>query len=172
MSDRAAVAGLLLLAATTLVGFLPMVSGGWMSDDFVHLHYLQSQHFSHVFGSPDGFGYYRPVSQATMLANLRIGGDSAASFRLTNLLLHIAVIGAAFRVALLIIGRNLDALLAAMAFALTPKAAQIAVLWTSARPELLMSLFSLLAVASWIRWARGEGYGWWAAALAVTSPLY
>ena len=73
----------------------------------------------------------------------------------------------AFIVAHLVLESPFGAGLAALAFALTPKAPSIAVLWISARGELLVALFSLASIAAWIMWTR-RGRAWWlAAALAA-----
>jgi hypothetical protein len=158
-------AGVAILGVVVAAAYLPLLPGGWMSDDFVRLYYFQHQRFATVFSSPDAFGYYRPVAQASLLANLRVVGSHAFTFRLTNLALHVCVLSAAYVVAAMLLHRT-AALLATLAFALTPKAAQIAVLWVSARPELLLSLCSLVAVASWVLWNRGDGVWWLAAACA------
>jgi hypothetical protein len=139
-----------------------------MSDDFIHLLYLKRQHWANVLATPDAFNYYRPVAQATLLANLQLAGERPAVFRLINLLLHAGVVAAAFAVARMVLGRRRAAILAALAFALTPKAAQIAILWTSARADLLMALFSLGAIAAWVRWSRSGGTGW----IATSSLCY
>ena len=84
-----------------------------------------------------------------------------------NVALHALVIAMAFLVARLVLQSTSAAGLATLAFALTPKAPAIAVLWISARGELLMALFSLAAIAAWIVWTR-TGRAWWlAAALAA-----
>jgi hypothetical protein len=81
--------------------------------------------------------------------------------------LHALVIAIAFVVARLVLQSKLAAGLAALAFALTPKASSIAVLWISARGELLMALFSLASIAAWIVWSRKGHNAWLIAALAA-----
>jgi hypothetical protein len=82
------------------------------------------------------------------------------------------VIALAFLVARLVIGSDVAAGFAALSFALTPKVAPIAVLWISARGEVLMALFSLAAIASWIVWTRGGRWTWLAtAAIAYVLAL-
>jgi hypothetical protein len=79
------------------------------------------------------------------------------------------VIALAFLVARLVIGSDVAAGFAALSFALTPKAHPIAVLWISARGDLLMALFSLAATAAWIVWTRAGRWPWlaWAAVAYV-----
>ncbi len=50
-------AGVAILVVVVAAAYLPFLSGGWMSDDFVRLYYLQQQRFATVFSSPDAFGY-------------------------------------------------------------------------------------------------------------------
>jgi hypothetical protein len=61
-------------------------------------------------------------------------------------------------------------LLTTLAFALTPKAHPIAVLWISARGDLLTALFSLAAVGAWIVWTR-NGRMLWAIGAALCYVL-
>ena len=162
---------LLLLIALAAVMHAPFLGGGWLTDDFVHLaHLQQGSGLRTVLASPDAFGFYRPVSQASLLLDGILFGPNPAAWRATNLLLHLAVIGVSFLVARLLLGTGRAALLATLAFALTPKAHPIAVLWISARAELLMALFSFLAVACWMLWDRGRT-GWWLAAAAACYAL-
>ena len=154
--------------------YLPFIGGGLLTDDFAHI-----EHLTHIdsparlLDRPDTFGFYRPVAQATLAAEIDTHGRPAG-MRAFNLLLHAAVIALAFLVARLVLESSFAAGLAALAFALTPKAPPIAVLWISARGELLMALFTLVAVAAWIVWTRGGRPVWLAAAglafaLALTS---
>jgi hypothetical protein len=87
---------------------------------------------------------------------------------LINLLIHAGVVAATFAVARMVLRGRRAPVLAALAFALTPKAAQLAILWTSARADLLMALFSLGAIAAWVRWARSGHAGW----IATSSMCY
>jgi hypothetical protein len=155
---------LALLIALTLLVYLPFIGGGFVTDDYVHIAHLQNQRLTTVLLSPDAFGYHRPISQASLFANLEIAGSEPWVFRAANLLTQAAVLGAALVLARLLLGSMNAAFLAAAAFALTPKAHPVAVLWISARPELLMSLFALLAVICWIHWDRGGGRWWCVAA--------
>jgi hypothetical protein len=155
---------LLILVALTIALYAPFLGGNWLTDDFVHLEHLERASFAGVFASPDAFGFYRPIPQASLLLDLTISGDAPWAFRLTNLLLHVVVVWTAYLLSTMLLGHGRGACLATLAFVLTPKAHPVAVLWPSARAELMMALFSFLAVLSWIRWDRGEGRGWLLAA--------
>lgn len=162
--SRAVRRQLFALVLLVLAVHAPFTGGGWLTDDFLHLERLERQDVGRALVSPDTFGFYRPLPQASLLANLALAGPSAIVMRLTNLLVHAAVIAAAFCLARLLLGTGGAAFFATLAFALTPKAHPIVVLWISARAELLMALLSLLALIAWIRWQRGDGAVWLAAA--------
>jgi hypothetical protein len=159
--------GYRLRAAVPLLAclYLPFVSGGLLTDDFAHvLHLTQIDSAARLVDATDAFGFYRPVTQSSIALELATYGQHFAPFRALNVVLHAGVLLLAFLVARLVLESSLAAGLAALAFALTPKAHPIAVLWISARAELLMSLFSFAAVAAWIVWTRRGRSAWLAAA--------
>lgn len=141
--------------------YLPFVSGGLLTDDFAHVVRLSTLDSSaQLIDAPDAFGFYRPVTQLSLAMTPGARGERLPLARAINVALHASVIALAFVVANLVLESAFAAGLVALAFALTPKAPVIAVLWISARGELLMALFSLVAIAAWIVWTR-KGRGWW-----------
>lgn len=161
------VRGVPLVLALVIVAYLPFLGGGFLTDDFAHLARIdQAGSARELLAVPDAFGFYRPLTQATLAIDLEIHGRAAAAFRIISLGLHAAVLALAFVVARLVLVSPLAAAAATLAFALTPKAHPIAVLWISARGELLMAVGSLAAIAAWIRWSRGGRHWWIAAAIA------
>ena len=148
--------------------YLPFIGGGLLTDDFAHVVRLSAiENSARLIDTPDAFGFYRPVTQATLALTPGRRGSHPAQGRAFNVVLHAVTIGLAFVVSRLILQSVFAAGLATLAFALTPKAPSIAVLWISARGELLMALFSLASIAAWILWTR-RGRAWWlAAALAA-----
>jgi hypothetical protein len=151
--------------------FLPFIGGGWLTDDFAHIERLTHiDGLTRLLDAPDAFQFYRPVTQSSLELDLLVHGRQAAWFRAVNVCLHAAVIALAFIVARLVLTSSVAAGLATLAFALTPKAAPIAVLWISARAELLMAVFSLASIAAWIVWTR-NGRSWWLAAAACAYVL-
>ena len=141
--------------------YLPFIGGGLLTDDFAHVEHLtRIPTAARILDAPDTFGFYRPVTQASIALDLAVHGPRPARLRALNVVLHACVIGLAFVVARLVLGSPLAAGLATLAFAMTPKAHPIAVLWISARAELLMSAFSLIAVAAWILWTRNGRLAW------------
>ncbi|HEV8318284.1 MAG TPA: hypothetical protein VGQ10_12795 [Vicinamibacterales bacterium] len=151
----------------TALSFAPFLGGGMLTDDFVHLSEARKTGgLARSFTTPDPFGFYRPLPQLSFALESSTFGHAPVLSRTTNLVLHLAVLCAAFLLARLLLGTDLAAFLATLAFALTPKAHPIAVLWISARSELLMALFSMLAVSAWIAWDRG-GRPWLLGAAAI-----
>jgi protein O-mannosyl-transferase len=141
--------------------YLPFIGGGFLTDDFAHVEHLtRFDSAARIIDSPDTFGFYRPVTQASIALDLALHGPRPARLRVLNVVLHAGVIGLAFIVARLVFVNPLAAGLATLAFAMTPKAPAVAVLWISARAELLMAAFSLMSVASWIRWTRNGRLVW------------
>ena len=159
-----------LLATVPLLAliYLPFVNGGLLTDDFAHVVHLSTINSSaRLVDAPDAFGFYRPVTQGTIAVTPGLRGSHPAQARAFNVVLHALVIALAFIVARCVLLSPLAAGLATLAFAMTPKAPSIAVLWISARGELLMALFSLVSIAAWIMWTRRGRWWWLAAALAA-----
>jgi len=158
-----------LILATIVAAYAPFLGGGFLTDDFVHLARLvHPSSLRDILTLPDAFGFFRPLTQASLAADAALFGHSAAGYRVVNLGLHAGVLAAAFVVARMVLPSEAGAAAAALAFALTPKAHPIAVLWISARGEILMTLFSLACVASWIKWTREGGHQW----LAMSACCY
>jgi hypothetical protein len=155
----------------TALSFAPFLGGGMLTDDFVHLSRAgETGALARSVVAPDPFGFYRPLPQLSFAIESRVFGRAPVFSRTTNLILHLAVICAAFQLARLLLGTDVAALLATVAFVVTPKAHPIAVLWISARSELLMALFSMLSVSAWIAWDRG-GARWLVGAAGVSYLL-
>ena len=141
--------------------YAPFIGGDLLTDDFVHFEHLRSvTTIADVVAKPDAFRFYRPVTQGSLVIEMAVHGDRPPFFRAVNIALHAAVLAMALVVARLILLNEVSAALATLAFALTPKAPVIAVLWISGRAELLMSLFSLIAIAAWMVWTRKGGTRW------------
>ncbi len=154
------------LAITALVAlcgaaYLPFVSGGLLTDDFIHFSRLRTDPaLVQMLATPDPFRFYRPVVQSSFWLNSQLFGLNPGSFRMINLLLHMAVIASVFVLARKLLVHPRAALLATLAFALTPKAHPIGVLWISGRGDLLMALFSVLAVLAWVQWHESQRSRW------------
>ena len=151
--------------------YLPFIGGGLLTDDFAHVVRLSNiDSPARLIDAPDAFGFYRPVTQASLALTPGLRGSQPAQGRAFNVVLHACVMALAFTVAWLVLPSPFAAGLATLAFALTPKAPAIAALWISARGELLMAVFSLASIAAWIMWTR-RGRAWWLAAAVSTYGL-
>src|SRR5262245_39653211 len=126
--------------------YLPFIGGGFLTDDFLHL--ARQQHsptLIDVMTTPDPFRFYRPVVQVSFWIESQLFGISAPLARVVNLVLHLLCVAGVIYAGLMLGLSRRAALLAALAFALLPKAHPTAVLWISARNELLMTLFVLVS---------------------------
>lgn len=156
-------AAAIVVLATAAV-YWPAMHAGFVGDDFMILHRLRAlQAPADVlrFFRGEFFEYYRPLGFLAHAADWGIAGADARHFHLTNLLLH-----AGSAVLVLLIGqalapRTAAGLAAALLFALHASNHE-AVVWISARFDLLATFFSLAAV-------------WWmvrgGAASAAIAPL-
>jgi hypothetical protein len=156
---KAATAAGLVVAAAAAV-YWPALNAGFVGDDFMILHRLRdlsgpadvTRFFRGEF-----FEYYRPLGFVAHAIDWGIAGANPRQFHLTNLLLH-----AASAVLVLLIGRTLAprsaaGLVAALLFTLHASNHE-AVVWISARFDLLATFFSLAAM--W--WMVRGGPGWYA----------
>jgi hypothetical protein len=72
---------LALLVAIPFVVSLPFLGGGWVTDDFMHVGHLQGRRCLSALTSPDVFGYFRPIPQVSLCANLGVAGCSRSCSR-------------------------------------------------------------------------------------------
>jgi len=155
MSTRAAAVA---VAGAAVALYWRALSSGFVGDDFMILHRLRglSGPFDALrFFRGEFFEYYRPLGFVAHAADWAIGGADPRQFHLTNVLLH-----AVCCILVLLIGRELSPRstagpLAALLFALHASNHE-AVVWISARFDLLATLFSLAAL--W--WMLRTGAGW------------
>jgi hypothetical protein len=138
-------AAALVVAAGRL--YWPSLSAGFVGDDFMILHHLRGIHVADVlrFFRTEFFEYYRPLGFLSHAVDWSIGGTNPLQFHLTNLVLH-----ATSAVLVLLIGRALSpqspaGLIAALLFAIHASNNE-AVLWVSARFDLLATCFALAAI--------------------------
>ncbi len=121
---------------------------GFLGDDFMILHRLRGLgHATDVvrFFRGEFFEYYRPLGFVSHAIDWAIAGQNARQFHLTNILLHVVN-----TILVLLIGRSLSprplaGLVAAALFALHASNNE-AVVWMSARFDLLATCFGLAAI--------------------------
>jgi hypothetical protein len=137
-----------LLVMATIALYWPAIGVGFVGDDFMILHRLRGiEHATDVarFFRGEFFEYYRPLAFVTHAIDWSIAGQNARQFHFTNLLIHLVN-----TVLVLLIGRALSprplaGLLAAALFALHASNNE-AVVWMSARFDLLATCFALAAL--------------------------
>jgi hypothetical protein len=142
-----------LIVVITLAIYWPALGSGFVGDDFMILHRLRALAGpADVFRFFRGefFEYYRPLGFVSHAVDWAIAGQNARQFHLTNLLIHIVN-----ALLVLLIGRSLSPRslagpLAAILFALHPSNNE-AVIWMSARFDLLATGFGLAAVCWMVR---------------------
>ena len=143
-----------LAAGVTVAVYWGALSSGFVGDDFMILHRLREGGSLLRFFRGEFFEYYRPLGFVAHAIDYRMAGASPAQFHATNLLVHVGSV-----VLVLLIGRALSPRtiagpLAASLFALHA-ANHEAVVWISARFDLLATFFSLLAL--WLLVRRDGG---------------
>jgi len=100
--------------------------------------------------------YYRPVWVLSLALNHAMWGDRPFGYHLINVLLHALAAGLTAWLVFELAGSALAAALAGVLFAVHPVHAE-AVAWVSARNELLLCVFILLAFIAYLRLRRGAG---------------
>jgi hypothetical protein len=150
MSRRLA---LLLASAAILVvasAYGCDVGHGFVKDDFVWI--LTSREWSGLFGAATGF--FRPIVSLTFAIDYALFGLAPLGYGLTNLALLFActvAIADLYRALRLPAGVAAGA---ALVWALNFQGINMAVLWTSGRTALLLTLFATMAAWAWTRGFR------------------
>jgi tetratricopeptide (TPR) repeat protein len=151
----------LIVVGAALVGFGSTLSYGFVWDD----HFLiggnplvrQWSALPRIFASHFWAGlaewkmYYRPLINATYLADYQVWGDNPFGYHLTNLIVHVGASLAVLWVSTMLLGDWLAALMAALLFTLHPVHSQ-SVSFVAGRTDLLSALFFLLAIGLYHRW--------------------
>src|SRR5262249_54515178 len=122
-------------------------------DDFMILHRLRGlQRTADVlrFFHGEFFEYYRPLGFVSHAMDWALAGQNARQFHLTNILIHIVNTMLVLRIGRALSPRSLAGPLAAALFALHASNNE-AVVWMSARFDLLATCFGLGAIYSMIR---------------------
>lgn len=158
-----------LVLVTSLV-FLPSVILGFVFDDLLliaqnpRLHAasaLFQAFFQHFWATPElehaqVLRYYRPLVSVSYTLNWLGAGGAPWLFHLTNVALHVGAVYGAFRVAEGWLPDRRLAFAAAWLFALHPSRWE-SVMWVSGRTDLMLGLFSFLAVLCVRRGFAAEG---------------
>jgi protein O-mannosyl-transferase len=168
-----------ILVATVAV-YLPSLRNGWMFDDwdeFLNNTYIHSWSFvwksfrydSWWFRNPEALPqsvYYRPLQNVWFAANTLFFGTHPAPWHLATVVLHVVAVALCFRVAQLLTRNVAAGLLTAAIFAVMPAHVD-GVVWASAIPEPLSTVFELGAMVFLI--GRKPG---WSRGLFISAILY
>ena len=139
--------------AVTLATYWPGVWAGFVGDDFMILHRLRALSGAEDvlrFFRGEFFEYYRPIGFAAHAVDWAIAGPDPRQFHLTNILLHTANAVLVLLIGRALSPRSLAGPIAALLFALHASNHE-AVMWISARFDLLATGFSLAALWWMIR---------------------
>lgn len=152
-----AIAFALLASGLTFIVYVPALSAGFVGDDFMILHRLRALtragDVGRFFGT-EFFEYYRPLGFVAQAIDYAIAGSDPRQFHLTNILLH-----SLNTILVLLLGRQLSphspaGPLGALLFGLHASNHE-AVIWISARFDLLATSFALAALL-WMTRASGS----------------
>lgn len=182
------------LAALAALVFMPALKGQLLSwDDFEfiqshsRLHHLSRETALDFFRLQPRYGsstfaLYVPLTLLSVALEYHFFGDAPLVYHCTNVVLHACNTVLVFVMALLLVPRTRVAFLAALFFAVHPLHVE-SVAWVTERKDVLCTLFYLLTVLAYLRWAVRRTWGWYAGAvvaaacatlakpLAVTLPL-
>jgi len=142
-----------LIVAVTLAIYWPALNTGFVGDDFMILHRLRAlADAADVlrFFRGEFFEYYRPLGFVSHAADWAIAGQNSRQFHLTNVLIHTLNAVLVLLIGRALSPRSLAGPLAALLFALHPSNSE-AVIWMSARFDLLATAFALAAVCWMVR---------------------
>jgi hypothetical protein len=142
-----------LMVVATVALYWPALGAGFVGDDFMILHRLRALgHPTDVlrFFRGEFFEYYRPLGFVSHAIDWAIAGQNPREFHLTNLVLHVVNTILLFLVGRKLSPRPLAGLLAAALFALHASNNE-AVVWMSARFDLLATCFALGALYCMMR---------------------
>jgi tetratricopeptide (TPR) repeat protein len=141
------------IAVLAIAPYAPSLGGGFVFDD--QLQIVENDQIRSLRNLPTFFGadvwaaigvpyssYYRPLMYTSFAIETAIAGPVPWIFRVTNVLLHAGVCLALFALMRRAGGSLAAAAIGAALFAVHPMHAEV-VAWPSARPDLLMALFSI-----------------------------
>lgn len=144
--------------------YAPTFSGDFILDDRP---LVTDNLFIRDFGSPGSYlfhedgvekeglaahhtGYYRPLVNFFYTLDYKLWGMRAFGFRLTNLILHLLTCFMLYHILIKLFENRLVSFLAALLFGLHPVNTET-VAWVSARNNILVALFSLIAFYTYLK---------------------
>ncbi len=134
-----------LAVGATLAVYWGALASGFVGDDYMILHRLRDGGSLLRFFRGEFFEYYRPLGFVLHALDYRLAGPNPTQFHATNLLLHLISTVLVLLIGRALSPRTLAGPMAALLFGLHASSHE-AVVWISARFDLLATCFSLLAV--------------------------
>lgn len=142
----------------TIVAYWPAAGAGFQSDDFRWLWHARLTGWADVARIfSETLGFYRPFTQLLWAVDLLRAGPDPTAFFVTNLVLHLLVLGLFAGLARRLLGDPAAAAAATLTAALSHHYNTMAVLWVSGRGASLGAAAALAALWLWDRWCREEG---------------
>ena len=122
-----------LIVAACLIAYLPTLSVGFLSDDWVIINKIQHGSIADI-GSEGVF--FRPLTVISFAIDLAVFGNRAMGFHIVNLLMHIAASLGVAACATLIVRKRYAGLIAGVVFAIHPAHPE-AVTWIAGRYDVM-----------------------------------
>lgn len=160
-----AAAALLLVGAVFLI-YWQAIFSYWLDDDFQWLVTRWTFHPSMLVDISGQSHFYRPIIELYFWIGSPLFGGSPVAFHLASILLHIANCGLVYVLASALGLRRGFAYVAALLFAVQPGYVA-AVAWVGAIAETIGAFFGCLSILALIRYRRGGGASWLAAAVVA-----
>jgi hypothetical protein len=142
-----------LIAVITIGIYWRALGAGFVGDDFMILHRLRALGGAgdvFKFFRGEFFEYYRPLGFVSHAIDWAIAGQNARQFHLTNIVIHTVNAVVVLLIARALSPQSLAGPIAALLFALHASNTE-AVIWISARFDLLAACFGLAAVCWMVR---------------------
>ncbi len=140
--------------AMGIIAFLPSLNVYFSGEDFIFIYFAYS---GKPFYEVSQNLFYRPLPNLLWQFDYHLWGLSAGGYHLTNIILHALNV---FLIQILVfnISRNKSkSLLAAFLFAIQPLHTE-PVIWLAGRPDLLATLFFLIALITGLYYFRNKSW--------------
>lgn len=155
-TDEASKKWLIVALVVTAVVMGKVVMNGWVNWDddlFVNGNPLvenrSMESFQEIFSSFQ-IGVYSPLVLLSYWVDYTLGGFNAGVFHTINLLIHLANVALVFTLVKKLFGRIEIATITAILFGIHPLSVEV-VAWVTARKDLLLTLFYLLALLRYVK---------------------
>ena len=168
-SGAGLLAGALLLltlcayARAGTLGFTQYDDGLYVASNPIVLRGLSLEGLRYAFTTTE-LANWHPLTWLSHMAVAEAFGAAAPAHHAANVLLHGACVVLLFVVLVRATGQRLPAAFAAALLAVHPLHVE-SVAWVAERKDVLSTLFWLLALLAWVRYARGGGARWYGATL-------